>query len=144
MNAIICLTTLHLHNLQVGSKHRIIFVGSNGPRQLCVVLIHPSLQVSNLNVAVLNFLLGALELEILVCCLPVVKDGPVFGEEIVIGMLDNFELGEIAVFNNFRVYEVGAGWHLEGGKGIVAVNCIMNCSTMVSECLRNVFAQFVS
>lgn len=59
-------------------------------------------------------------------------------------MFEDFEFGEIAVFNNFRVYEVGAGWRLEGGEGIVAVNCITNCNATARECLRDVFAHFIS
>ncbi len=62
----------------------------------------------------------------------------------MIRMLEDFELREVAVLNNFGVHEVGAGWHLEGGKQIVAVNCTVNCSAMARECLRDVLAQFIS
>ena len=55
-------------------------------------------------------------------------------------MFEDLELGEIAVLNNFRVFEVGAGWRLEGGEDIVSVNCITNCSATARECLRDVFA----
>lgn len=35
----------------------------------------------------------------------------------MIVMSDDFELGNITVFNNFRVYEVAFAWRLEGGEG---------------------------
>jgi len=57
-------------------------------------------------------------------------------------MFDTFELGEIAVFNNFRVYEMGAGLRLERGEGIVAVNCITNSSAtarVLARCVCTVY-----
>lgn len=59
-------------------------------------------------------------------------------------MFENLELGEIAVFNNFRVHEVGAGRHLKGGEVIVLVNCLTNSTTTASECLCDVLSQFIS
>ncbi len=58
-------------------------------------------------------------------------------------MLQDFELREGAVIDDFGVYEVGAGRLLKGRELIVAVDCITNCCTVARECICNVLAQFI-
>ena len=58
-------------------------------------------------------------------------------------MLQDFELGEGAVINDFGVHEVGAGPLLKGRKLIVVVDCITNCRTAARECMCNVLMQFI-
>ena len=58
-------------------------------------------------------------------------------------MLQDFELGEGAVINDFGVHEAGAGQLLKGCEFIVAVNCIINCCTAAKECMCDMLAQFI-
>jgi len=80
MEAIIEVLALHLHNLQVGSKGRIWALLSSGysPGNLSVLGVSQGLHVCNLDVAMTDFLRGALNLEVLVSCLPVGKGGHSF------------------------------------------------------------------
>jgi hypothetical protein len=102
MKEVVYGTTLHLYGLQVSSKGSVgFFVSGDGPAHVCILRIDPSLQVHNLNVAVANFLLGTLKLEIFFSCLSVCKRRPFFGEDIMIRVLKNLELREVAIFDNF-------------------------------------------
>lgn len=134
------MTALHLHNFQVSSERRALaFTSSNSPSHLRVVRIHPSLQASNLNIAAADLLFGTFNFEVFVCGLPIDRDGPGLREEIVVCVLENLELREVAVLDNFGVFEVGARWRLKRCKGVIAVDCIANRITAARECLRNVF-----
>ena len=55
-------------------------------------------------------------------------------------MLEDFELRECAVINDFGVHEDGAGQFLKGHEVIVAADCVTNCSTAMRKCLPNVLA----
>ena len=102
MKAVVYMATLHLYGPQVSSKHRVrFFMSGNGPAHLCILRIDPSLQARNLNVAAAHFLLGTLELEIFFCHLSVCDRRPLFGEDIMIRLLKNLELREVAIFDNF-------------------------------------------
>ena len=58
-------------------------------------------------------------------------------------MLQDFELGEGAIIDDFRVHELGAGRLLKGRELVVAVDCITNCCTVARECMCDVLAQFI-
>jgi hypothetical protein len=134
------MTALHLHDFQVSRERRVLaFASSNSPSHFRVVRIYPSLQASNLDVAAADLLFGTLNFEVFVCGLSIDRDGPGFREEVVVGVLENLKLGEVAVLDNFGVFEVGARWRLKRCKGIIAVDCIANRITAARECLRNVF-----
>jgi len=55
-------------------------------------------------------------------------------------VLQDFELREGAVIDDFGVHEVGVGWLLKGFKLIVAVDCITNCHIVARECMWDVLA----
>jgi len=116
MEAIVEVLALHLHNLQVGSKGRIwaLLSSSYSPGNLGVLSISLGLHVCNLNVAATDFLLGMLNLKVLVSCLLVGEGGPQFREEVVIRVFKDFEFGEITVIDNLGILEMGARWHLYG------------------------------
>jgi len=77
----IYIATLHLYDLEMISKFWVAtFMNGNSPAHIIVLRIYPGLQASNLNVAAVDLLLGTFNLEIHFCCLPVCKDGPIFGE----------------------------------------------------------------
>ena len=44
----------------------------------------------------------------------------------MVGVLEDFELGEGTVINDYRVHEKGTGRLLKGHKVIVLADCIMN------------------
>jgi hypothetical protein len=95
---------LDLEDLQVCSKGRITtFMCSNSPGHHNVLLINPCLQMSDLDIATIDLLFGTLNFEIFVCCLSVGKGSPLFGEDIMVGVLKDFKLGEGAVINDFGV-----------------------------------------
>jgi hypothetical protein len=138
---VICLATLHLYSLQVSSKCRIgFFVSGDSPAHICILHIDPSPQTCSLNVATANFLFGTLDLEVFFCRLSICKYRPFLGQYIMIRILKNFELSEVAIFDNFCVRKRRARWILKWCQSIVALNRITNCSAAASECLRNVFA----
>jgi len=58
-------------------------------------------------------------------------------------VLQDFELGEGAVIDDFGVHEAGARRPLKGREFIVAFDCIPNCCTAARECLCDVLAQFI-
>jgi len=55
-------------------------MSSNSPAHLSIVCVYPSLQLSNLNMAAMDLLLGTLNLEVFFGCLSVCERGPLFGE----------------------------------------------------------------
>ena len=69
---------LHLHNLQVSSEGSILALLriSDSPGNLGVLGVGPGPHMCDLNIAVMDFLLGMLHLEVLVRCLSVGKGGP--------------------------------------------------------------------
>ena len=115
----------------------------NSPAHVCVLRIDPSLQACNLNVTAADLLFGTFELEIFFCRLSVCERYPWFGEQVMIGMLKDLKLREVAIFDNFCVCKRRARRTLKRRQGIVALNCITNCNAATSECLRDVFAQFI-
>ena len=124
---IVHMPVLYLLGLQVCSKGRItVFMIGNSPGHNCVLLINPGLYMGNLNVAAMDLLFSTLNFEIFACCLSVGKDGPLFGEDVMVRVLEDFKLGEGAVIDDCGVYEKGTGWLLKGCKVIVLADCIMN------------------
>jgi hypothetical protein len=129
----------------VSSKRSVrFFVSGNDPAHVSILRIDPSLQARNLDVAAADFLFGTLKLEIFFCCLSVCKRRPFFGEDIMIRVLKNLELREVAIFDNFRVRKRRARWILKWRQSVVTLDRVTNCSAAASECLRNVFAHFIS
>ena len=103
---------LHLHNLQVGSEGGIwaLLSSSDGPGNLGILVISPGSHVCNL-VAVMDFLLGTFSVGVFVSCLSVGDGGPWFRQEVVIGVFEGFELGEVTVMDDLGILEMRAGWH---------------------------------
>jgi hypothetical protein len=144
MKVIVHMTVPDLQDLQVCGEGRITtFIIGNGPGHHHVLFINPGLHTSNLDVAAMDLLFGTHNFKIFICCLSVGKGSPLFGEDIMVGVLEDFELGEGAVINNCRVLEEGTGQLLKGRKVIVAADCIMNCNTVARECLCNMLVQFI-
>jgi hypothetical protein len=124
------MATLCLNDPQVSRERRIgVFINSDSPAHIRVLRVYPCLQTSCLDVAAVDLLLSTLKLEILFCCLPVCKGGPVLGEYVMVRMFENFKFGEIAIFDNVQLHEGWAGWLLKGSQSVVLVNCITNRST---------------
>jgi len=124
---IVHMLALDLQGLQVCSEGRItVFMISNSPGHNRVLLINPGLHMGNLDIAVTDLLFGTLDFEIFACCLLVGKDGPLFGEDVMVGVLEDFELREGAVIDNCRVHKEGMGQLLKGREVIVLADCITN------------------
>ena len=141
---IVHVEALDLEDLQVCSEGRITtFMYYNSPGHHNVLLVDPRLQTSDLDVATIDLLFGTLNFEIFVCRLSVGKGSPLFGEDIMVGVLKDFELGEGAVIDDFGVQEEGMGGLLKGCEDVVAADCITNCCTAARECLRDVLVQFI-
>jgi hypothetical protein len=68
------------------------------------------------------------------------KSGPFLGEDVVVRVLEDFKIREIAVINNFGVHKHRAGWLLKGRESIVTVNSTTNCCAAARECLGDVLA----
>ena len=135
---------LGLEDFQVCSESRITaFMCSNSPGHHNVLLVDPRLETSNLDVATIDLLFGTLNFEIFVCRLSVGKGSPLFGEDIMIGVLKDFELREGAVIDDLGVQEEGTGGGLKGREVVVVADCITDCCTAARECLRDVLAQFI-
>ena len=138
------MAVLDLQDLQVCSEGRVAaFTCSDSPGHHPVILVNPGLYMGNLNVAAIDLLFGTLDFEIFVGSLPVGKGSPVFGEDVMVRLLEDFKLGEGAVIDDFGVHKDGMGWLLMGRKVIVAGNCITNCCTAAREGLHDVPAQFI-
>ena len=138
------MAALGLENLQVGGEGEIAaFMCSNSPGHHNVLLVNPRLHTSNLDVAAIDLFFGTPDFEIFVCRLSVGKGSPLFGEDVMVGVLEDFELGESAVIDDFGVHEEGTGGLLKGREVIVAADGITNCCTAARECLRDVLAQFI-
>ena len=138
MKVIIHMVALDLQDLQVCSEGRVAaFTCGDSPGHHPVILVNPGLYMGNLDVAAIDLLFGMLDFEIFVGGLLVGKVSPVFGENIMVRLLEDFKLGEGAVINNFRVHKDGMGWLLMGREIIVVGDCIMNCCTAAREGLRN-------
>jgi hypothetical protein len=116
---------------------------SNSPAYLCVLCINPSLKTSDLDITAANLSLSTQYFEIFICRLAVGMDSPGLGENIVVGVLEDFEIREVAIIDNFRVNKHRTRWFLKGCKSIVALDCTANCSTAARECLGNVLSQFI-
>jgi hypothetical protein len=139
------MAALDLQDLQVCGKDGVTaFMIGNSSGHHHIVLVYPGLNTSNLNVAPMDLLFGTLDFEIFVCCLSVGKGSPLFREDVMVGVLEDFELGEGAVIDNCGVHEDGAGWLLKGREVIIAADCITNCHTAARESLCDVLAQFIS
>jgi hypothetical protein len=76
-------------------------MSGNTPAHVSILRMDPSLQACDLDITALDFLLGTLQLEIFFCCLSVYKRRPWFGKHIMIRMLENLELREVAIVDNF-------------------------------------------
>jgi len=138
------MAALDLQDLQVCSEGRVTaFIRGDSLGHHPVVLVNPGLYTSNLDVAATDLLFSTLDFEIFVGCLLVGKGSPLFGEDVMVGVLEDFKLREGAVIDNFRVHKEGAGWLLKGGEVIVALDCVMNSGTAARECLCDVPAQFI-
>jgi len=124
---IVHMLALDLQGLQVCGEGRItVFMIGNSPGHNRVLLINPGLHTGNLDVAATDLLFGTLDFEIFACCLSVGKDGPLFGEDVMVGVLEDFELGEGAVIDDCGVHEEGTGRLLKGREVIVLADCITN------------------
>src|SRR5260221_10976148 len=138
------MVALDLQDLQVCGEGRITaFMFGNSPGHRHVLLVNPRLHTSNLDIAAMDLLFSPLDFEMLVCCLSVGKGSPLFGEDVMVGVLEDFELGEGTVIDDFGVHEDGTGRFLKGCEVIVAADCFTNCYTAASKCLRDVLAQFI-
>ena len=114
-------------------------MSGNSPAHICILHLNPSLQTCNLNIAPVDFLFGMLDLEIFFGCLSICKDHPFLGEYIIIRMLKDLELREVAIFDNFCVHKRRVRWVLKQRQSIIALNRIANRTVAVSECLRNYY-----
>ena len=138
------MAALDLQDLQVCGEGRITaFMCGNSLGHHHILLVNPGLHTSNLNVAAIDLLFGTHDFEKFVCCLSVGKGSPFFGEDVMVGVLEDFELGEGAVIDDFGVRKDGTGRLLIGREVIVAGDCVTNCCTAARECLRDVPAQFI-
>ena len=121
------MAALGLQDLQVCGEGRVTtFMIGNSLGHCHILFVNPGLNMSNLDIAAMDLLLGTLNFEIFACCLSVGKNSPLFGEDVMVGVLEDFKLGEGAIIDDFRVHEEGAGWLLKGRKVIVAADGITN------------------
>jgi len=98
------MAALDLQDLQVCSEGKVTaFIHGDSLGHHPVVLINPGPYPSNLDVAATDLLFSTLDFEIFVGCLSVGKGSPLFGEDIMVGVLEDFKLGEGAVIDDFRV-----------------------------------------
>jgi len=138
------MAALDLQDLQVCSEGRVAaFTRGDSPGHHPVILVNPGLYTGNLDVAAIDLLFGTLDFEIFVGGLPVGKGSPVFGEDVMVRLLEDFKLGEGAVIDDFGVHKDGTGRLLMGREVIVAGDCVTNCCTAAREGLRDVPAQFI-
>ena len=138
------MVVLDLQDLQVCSEGRVTaFTCGDSPGHHPIILVNPGLYMGNLNIAAIDLLFSTLDFEIFVGGLPVGKGSPVFGEDVMVRLLEDFKLREGAVIDDFGVHKDGTGQLLMGHKVIVAGDCVMNCCTVVREGLHDVPAQFI-
>jgi len=138
------MAALDFQDLQVCGEGRItVFMCSNSFRHHFVFLVNPGLHTSNLDVAAMDLLFGTLDFEIFVCCLSVGKGSPLFGEDVMAQVLEDFILGKGNVIDDFGVHKEGMGRLLKGRKVIIVTDCFTNCCTVAIECLRKVLVQFI-
>ena len=135
------MAALNLQDFQVcGEGRTTAFICGNRLGHCHVLIVNPGLHTSNLDVATIDLLFGTLDFEVFVCCLSVSKGSPLFREDVMVGVLEDFELGEGAVIDDCGVQEDGTRRLLKGCEVIVALDCVTNCFATASECLRDVLA----
>jgi hypothetical protein len=72
-------------------------------------MVNLGLHMSNLDIATINLLFSTLDFEVFVCCLSVSKGNPLFREDVMVRVLEDFKLREGAVIDDCGVQEDGQG-----------------------------------